>query len=203
MSRITLKEAIIVEGKYDCRLLREIFDAPVIETAGFRIFNDDAKRRLISRLANQRGVVILTDSDGAGFVIRNYLKGTIKGNVYHAYIPALEGKESRKTLQSKEGLLGVEGMDREAVIAAVRASGAHMGGPPVAREQIDSAFLYEHGLIGAKNSSRLRRELLKMLDLPQYLSTKAMCGALSALMTKEELVGMVGRLRDGDAGEGC
>ena len=147
---IRLKEAIIVEGRYDKIKLSGIVDAPIIETGGFRVFNDREKQKLIRQIAAARGIVILTDSDGAGFVIRNFLKGAVpKEQIKNCYIPQLAGKEKRKAQAGKEGLLGVEGMTDEVIIEALRRCGATvLGEETAAREEISKADLYERRLTG-------------------------------------------------------
>ena len=186
---IRLKEAIIVEGRYDKIKLSGIVDAPIIETGGFRVFNDREKQKLIRQIAAARGIVILTDSDGAGFVIRNFLKGAVpKGQIKNCYIPQLAGKEKRKAQAGKEGLLGVEGMTDEVIIEALRRCGATvLGEETAAREEISKADLYELGLTGTACSAELRQGLLKYLNLPTYLSTNAMLTALNCLYSYEEL----------------
>ena len=186
---IRLKEAIIVEGRYDKIKLSGIVDAPIIETGGFRVFNDREKQKLIRQIAAARGVVILTDSDGAGFVIRNFLKGAVpKEQIKNCYIPQLAGKEKRKAQAGKEGLLGVEGMTDEVIIEALRRCGATvLGEETAAREEISKADLYELGLTGTAYSAELRQGLLKYLNLPTYLSTNAMLTALNCLYSLEEL----------------
>ncbi len=186
---IRLKEAIIVEGRYDKIKLSGIVDAPIIETGGFRVFNDREKQKLIRQIAAARGIVILTDSDGAGFVIRNFLKGAVpKGQIKNCYIPQLAGKEKRKAQAGKEGLLGVEGMTDEVIIEALRRCGATVLGEETAlREEISKADLYELGLTGTAYSAELRQGLLKYLNLPTYLSTNAMLTALNCLYSYEEL----------------
>lgn len=186
---IRLKEAIIVEGRYDKIKLSGIVDAPIIETGGFRVFNDREKQKLIRQIAAARGIVILTDSDGAGFVIRNFLKGAVpKGQIKNCYIPQLAGKEKRKAQAGKEGLLGVEGMTDEVIIEALRRCGATvLGEETAAREEISKADLYELGLTGTAYSAELRQGLLKYLNLPTYLSTNAMLTALNCLYSLEEL----------------
>ena len=186
---IRLKEAIIVEGRYDKIKLSGIVDAPIIETGGFRVFNDREKQKLIRQIAAARGIVILTDSDGAGFVIRNFLKGAVpKGQIKNCYIPQLAGKEKRKAQAGKEGLLGVEGMTDEVIIEALRRCGATvLGEQTAAREEISKADLYELGLTGTAYSAELRQGLLKYLNLPTYLSTNAMLTALNCLYSLEEL----------------
>ena len=186
---IRLKEAIIVEGRYDKIKLSGIVDAPIIETGGFRVFNDREKQKLIRQIAAARGIVILTDSDGAGFVIRNFLKGAVpKEQIKNCYIPQLAGKEKRKAQAGKEGLLGVEGMTDEVIIEALRRCGATvLGEETAAREEISKADLYELGLTGTAYSAELRQGLLKYLNLPTYLSTNAMLTALNGVDSLEEL----------------
>lgn len=186
---IRLKEAIIVEGRYDKIKLSGIVDAPIIETNGFRVFSDKQKQNLIRQIAASRGILVLTDSDGAGFVIRNFLKGAVpKEQILHCYIPQIEGKEKRKPAKSKEGLLGVEGVTDEVILAAIRKSGAHIIGEKSAPSAaITKADLFYLGLTGAENAAVLRKNLLRHLNLPDYLSTNAMLTALNCLYSLEEL----------------
>lgn len=186
---MTLKEAVIVEGRYDKIKLRGIIDSPIIETNGFRVFKDSEKLSLIRRIAAARGILVFTDSDGAGFVIRNFLKGAVpEGQIKHCYIPQIAGKEKRKPQKSKEGLLGVEGVTDEVIIRAVKKSGATIIGEENTPEpQITKADLYMLGLTGTENSAKLRLALLKKLDMPSYLSTNAMLAALNCLYSLEEL----------------
>lgn len=187
---ISIKEAVIVEGRYDKIKLSEVIDTPVIETGGFRIFKDKEKQNLIRKIAGERGILVLTDSDSAGFVIRNFLKGNVpEENIKHAYIPQLKGKEKRKSEGSKEGLLGVEGVSAEIIADAVRKSGATILGEDneIKKSGITKQDLYELGLTGRENSAVLREELLKKLELPTYLSTNAMLSALNCLYSLEEL----------------
>lgn len=187
---ISIKEAVIVEGRYDKIKLSEVIDTPVIETGGFRIFKDKEKQNLIRKIAEERGILILTDSDSAGFVIRNFLKGNVpEGKIKHAYIPQLKGKEKRKSEVSKEGLLGVEGVSAEIIADAVRKSGATILGEnnEIKMSCITKQDLYELGLTGKENSAVLREKLLKKLGLPTYLSTNAMLSALNCLYSLEEL----------------
>lgn len=185
-----ISEVIVVEGRYDKNTLLQVVDAAVIETSGFGIFNDREKQKLLRRMAEKRGLIVLTDSDGAGFVIRNFIKGAVDPKfVKHAYIPDIIGKEKRKTKSSKEGLLGVEGMKPEIIIEALRRAGATIDGeesPAPAR--INKADLYAKGLTGKENSALLRKKLLKMLELPEKLSTDSMLQVLNALMTREEFM---------------
>ena len=186
--KLRLKEAVIVEGRYDRIKLSEFISSPVIETGGFRIFKDKEKQSLIKQLAERRGILIMTDVDSAGFVIRNMLKGIVpEDKIKHAYIPTVRGKERRKAEPSKEGVLGVEGLDRESLIEAVRKSGATViGEEPCDRSEITKADFYEYGLSGGEDSSFYRRKALTELGLPVYLSTNAMVSAVNCLFTKEE-----------------
>ena len=186
---LKIKEAIIVEGRYDKIKLSSIVDAPVIETNGFRVFSDKEKQNLIREIARKRGIIILTDSDGAGFVIRNFLKGAVDpALVKHCYIPQIEGKEKRKTQKSGDGYLGVEGVDDELILNALK-SVTTVEGEQTCPEpkSLTKAELYSMGLTGGKNSAILRKALLNRLGLPSYLSTNAMITALGCLYTPDEL----------------
>ena len=187
---ISVKEVIVVEGRYDRNTLSQVFDAVIVETSGFGVFNDREKLALLRRLAEARGLVVLTDSDSAGFVIRNFLKGAIDpALVKQAYIPDIAGRERRKRAPSKEGKLGVEGMKPEVLIEALRRAGATLGGEEPARRAggITKATLYELGLSGGPGSAEKRRALLKELDLPEKLSANALLDVLNALYTEAEL----------------
>ena len=188
MNRI--REVIVVEGRYDKNALKQVVDATVVETGGFGVFNNKERLALLRRLAAERGIVILTDSDGAGFVIRNFLKGAIpKSQVKHAYIPDIYGKERRKAAPGKEGKLGVEGMSPEVLLEALRRAGATFEGDEVCRERcpITKAWLYELGLTGTPDSAARRTALLKKLGLPERMTTNAMLEALNILFDWEEL----------------
>ena len=181
---IRIREAIIVEGRYDKNTLAQIVDAPILETSGFGIFHDSQRLALLRRLAETRGIIVLTDSDGAGFVIRNYLRGAIDpAQVKHAYIPDVAGKERRKRTASKEGKLGVEGMRPEVLLEALRRAGATIEGEdaPPSGARITKADLYAAG----PDSRAARQRLLTQLDLPEHLSTNALLEVLNALMTRE------------------
>ncbi len=190
---ISVKEAIIVEGRYDKIKLSGIVDAPIIETNGFRVFSDKEKQALIRDIAAKRGILVLTDSDGAGFVIRNFLRGAVpKEQIKHCYIPQIEGKERRKPQKSKEGLLGVEGVTDEIIIDAIRKSGATiLGEEQKQRQEITKADLFELGLTGGENSAQKRQALLKKLNMPTYLSTNALLTALNCLYSLEEIKHML------------
>lgn len=186
---IRVREAIVVEGRYDANTLRQIVDAPVFETGGFGVFNDRERLKLLRLAAETRGLIVLTDSDGAGFVIRRYLSGAIDPKrVKHAFIPDVYGKERRKRTASKEGKIGVEGMRPEVIVDALRRAGATIEGEDARRAPggITKADLYAAGLSGKPDSAEKRRALLKKLDLPERLSPNAMLRALELLYTREE-----------------
>ena len=191
---IRVQEVIVVEGRYDKNTLSQIFDAVILETNGFGIFSDREKLALLRRLADARGLVVLTDSDGAGFVIRKYLKGALDpAKVKHAYIPDIAGKEKRKSSPSKEGKLGVEGMEPEVLIEALRRAGATLDGEAAApKARLTRADLYAAGLSGRPDSASRRRALLKKLGLPEKLSSKALCEVLEVLLGREAFLAEMG-----------
>lgn len=195
---VRIKEAIVVEGRYDKNTLSQIVDAPILETAGFGIFKDKKQLALLRRVAENRGLIVFTDSDGAGFVIRNHLKSVIPGRfLKHAYIPDIPGKEKRKSAPGKEGKLGVEGMRPEIILDALRKAGATIEGEETAKQnQITKQNLMELGLSGGADSSAKRLKLLKKLDLPEHLSANAMLQALNLLYSLEELNGIVETLEN-------
>ena len=184
---IKIREAIIVEGRYDVNTLRQIVDTVVLETGGFRIFNDKERLRMVRRIAEKRGILILTDSDGAGLVIRNFLRGALPpGQVKHAYVPEILGKEARKRQASKEGKLGVEGMRPEVLRQALRRAGATIldgasGTTPESGPPLTKADLFALGLSGGEGSAERRRALLQRLELPQHLSSNALLEFLNAV----------------------
>jgi len=186
-----IKEAIVVEGRYDKNTLSQVVDTLILETSGFGVFQDAEKLALLRALARRRGLVVLTDSDGAGFVIRNYLKGAIPTEqVKHAYIPDVAGKERRKRSPGKEGKLGVEGMDPDTLLEALRRAGATFldeEAPAPRQGQLTPADLYALGLTGGPGAGARRRELLHRLGFPEHMNAKAMLAALNALYTAEEL----------------
>lgn len=186
---ITVKQAVIVEGKYDKIKLSAFIDAPIIETNGFRIFKDKEKQNLIRKMGEKRGILILTDSDGAGFVIRNFIKGAVPSSqIFNGYIPQILGKEKRKEKPSKEGFLGVEGVEEAIILQAIKNSGAMCSTTnEKTKQEITKTHLYNLGLTGRENSNIMRTKLLKELDLPAYLTTNAMLTAINCLMTKTEL----------------
>ena len=185
-----------MEGRYDKNTLLQAVDATVLETGGFAIFHDREKRELLRRLARSRGLIVLTDSDGAGFVIRNYLKGALPGeNVRQAYIPDIPGKERRKRAAGKEGKLGVEGMRPEVLLAALERAGATFEDGPERLEHgapLTKADLYALGLSGGPDSALRRRQLLKQLELPERLTANGLLDVLNALYGREELFRLLG-----------
>ena len=183
-----IKEVIVVEGRYDKNTLSQIVDAVILETAGFGIFHDAAKRHLLKTLAETRGLIVLTDSDGAGFLIRNHIRGCLDPkHVKHAYIPDIYGKERRKNAPSKEGKLGVEGMRPEILLEALQRAGATFEDDPAAERpaRITKADLYARGLSGREGSREKRLSLLRRLNLPERMSADAMLDVLNALMDRE------------------
>ena len=193
---IRIREAIVVEGRYDKNTLAQIVDAPIFETAGFGIFKDKAKLALLRQVAEKRGIIVFTDSDGAGFVIRNHLKSVIPASrLKHAYIPDIAGKERRKAAPGKEGKLGVEGMSPEILVQALRKAGATVEGENFSPGGgITKQDLMELGLSGGPDSSEKRKKLLQKLGLPEHMSANAMLQALNLLYTAEELSAMVAEL---------
>lgn len=190
---VKIQEAIVVEGRYDKNTLSQIVDALILETAGFGIFRDREKMNLLRKVAEKRGLIVFTDSDGAGFVIRNHIKSAIPGKyLKHAYIPDIPGKERRKAAPGKEGKLGVEGMSREIILEALQRAGATMEGEasPVKRDITKQDFM-ALGLSGGANASEKRRELAKKLGLPEHMNANAMLEALNLLYTLDELTAMI------------
>lgn len=187
-----IKEVIVVEGRYDKNTLSQVVDATVITLGGFSVFNDREKLAFLRRLAEKQGLIVLTDSDGAGFVIRNYLKGALpKDQVKQAYIPDIRGKERRKRAPGKEGKLGVEGMKPDVLLETLRRCGATFldeteeTQPP--KVPITKADLFELGLTGGPDSAAKRRALLKRLDLPEHLTANGLLEALNLLYDLESL----------------
>ena len=190
---VKIKEAIVVEGRYDKNTLSQILDAPILETSGFGIFKDKQQMALLRTIAQNRGLIVFTDSDGAGFVIRNHIKSAIPGKyLKHAYIPDIYGKEKRKAAPGKEGKLGVEGMTREVILESLRRAGATIEGEESPdSKQITKQDLMELGLSGTPEASGKRLKLLKKLNLPERMSPNAMLQALNLLYNLEELTTIV------------
>ncbi len=197
---VKIREAIVVEGRYDKNTLSQIVEAPIFETSGFGIMKDKVQLALLRKVAGIRGLIVFTDSDGAGFVIRNYLKSAIPSEyLKHAYIPDIYGKERRKAAPGKEGKLGVEGMRPEIILEALRRAGATVEGESVpVPSQITKQDLMELGLSGGKDSSAKRLALLKKLELPEHMSANAMLQALNLLFTPDQLRGYIHSLENHD-----
>lgn len=197
---LRVREVIVVEGRYDKNTLLQVVDATVLETRGFGIMQDKALLGLLRRAAQERGLLVMTDSDGAGFVIRNFLKGAIPPEqVKHAYIPDVLGKERRKTTPGKEGKLGVEGMRPEILLEALRRAGATFleetaAGP---RGEITKADLFELGLSGGTDSAARRLTLMKKLGLPEHMSANALLQALNLMTSRAELIRLLERESNG------
>ena len=193
---VKIKEAIVVEGRYDKNTLSQIVDAPILETSGFGIFKDKQQMALLRRVAETRGLIVFTDPDGAGFVIRNHIKSAIPSRyLKHAYIPDIYGKERRKAAPGKEGKLGVEGMKPEVIVDALRRAGATLEGESAAPgNQITKQDLMELGLSGGADASAKRLALLKKLGFPEHMSANAMLQALNLLYSLDELNELVKEL---------
>ena len=190
---ITVNEVIIVEGKYDKAAIERVCSSPVFTTEGFRIFSDRQKVRFLREMAKKRGLLVLTDSDRAGFMIRNRIKAVVKeGVVRHAYIPEVFGKERRKKAPSKEGKIGVEGFDDAALVAVLEKYATPRREDEA---EITKKDLYACGLYGGANCAAVRSELCKKLGIPQAISVNALVQALSVLLTKDELYDFAGRFQ--------
>ena len=186
---VKIKEAIVVEGRYDKNTLNQILDAPILETSGFGIFKNKEQMALLRAVAEKRGLIVFTDADGAGFVIRNHIKSAIPGQyLKHAYTPDIFGKERRKAAPGKEGKLGVEGMKREVILESLRRAGATFLGEENVdvKQEITKADLMDLGLYGPGSNDR-RAKLIKMLGFPEKISTNAFLQAVNLLCTVEEL----------------
>ncbi len=195
---IHVAQAIIVEGKYDKIKLSSLLDAVILTTNGFHIFHDAEKMALIRYYAKTTGIIILTDSDTAGFRIRNYLKGAVHdGKLFHVYIPDIYGKERRKLKPSAEGKLGVEGIDKNALLAAFEKAGVLTDEIPEKTDPITRYDLYELGLSGGADSKSKRKALQKRLHLPDLLSTASLLEVLNTMMTKTELCRILDELSSG------
>ena len=185
-----LKEVVIVEGRYDKNTLSQVVDAVILETGGFAVFNDKEKQKLFRTMAQARGLIVLTDSDGAGFVIRNFIKSCVPPElVKHAYIPDVYGKERRKRKVSKEGKLGVEGMNPQVLLQALERAGAvFLEEEPGSQDaDITKADLYALGLSGRPGSREARQDLIRKLDLPEHITADALLDVLNATMSREDV----------------
>lgn len=190
---VKIKQAIVVEGKYDQNTLSQLVDTTIFQTRGFGVMHDKALLELLRKAARTTGLIIFTDSDGAGFVIRNFLKGALpKEGVLHAYIPDIPGKEKRKRAPGKEGLLGVEGMTKEILLEALENAGADLGGEAAKKpgDTITKFDLYTAGLSGRPDSAAKRAALLEKLRFPAHMSANALLDALNLLYTREEFLAL-------------
>ncbi len=190
---VKIRQAIVVEGKYDQNALLQLVDATIFQTRGFGVMHDKALLELLRKAARTTGLIIFTDSDGAGFVIRNFLKGALpKEGVLHAYIPDIPGKEKRKRAPGKEGLLGVEGMTKEILLSALENAGADLGGEAAKKpgDTITKFDLYTAGLSGRPDSAAKRAAFLEKLRFPAHMSANALLGALNLLYTREEFLAL-------------
>lgn len=194
---IRVKQAIVVEGRYDRIRLASLVDAVVVETGGFRIFKDPDRVEMLRTLAKTTGLLVLTDSDAAGFKIRSYIKSCVReGEVLHAYIPDILGKERRKQQPSREGKLGVEGVSDEALLTALRRAGVLAGRTEARSCQITKADFFEDGLTGTPGSAGRRRELCARLGLPAHLSANSLLTVLCALLDRQEYKRLVSELAE-------
>ena len=190
---VKIRQAIVVEGKYAQNALLQLVDATIFQTRGFGVMHDKALLELLRKAARTTGLIIFTDSDGAGFVIRNFLKGALpKEGVLHAYIPDIPGKEKRKRAPGKEGLLGVEGMTKEILLSALENAGADLGGEAAKKpgDTITKFDLYTAGLSGRPDSAAKRAAFLEKLRFPAHMSANALLGALNLLYTREEFLAL-------------
>lgn len=189
----TIKEVIVVEGRYDKNALSQVVDAVIIETSGFGIFNNSQKQKLLRTMAEAKGLIVLTDSDGAGFVIRNFIRSCVDPKlVKHAYIPDIMGKERRKASPSKEGKLGVEGMRPQILLDALIRAGATFDGEEAEKKEgrITKADMFAKGLTGGSGSKEKRAMFIRRMELPEHMTTDALLEVLNAVMTREEFLAM-------------
>ena len=196
--RIKIKETIVVEGKYDKIRLAPLFDANIIELGGFRIYNNKDRLALIRRIAEKNGIIILTDSDSAGFRLRHYLSSAVsKANIKNVFIPNVSGKEKRKAKPGKENLIGVEGMSTEVLLSAFKKAGIDPEtGDSERTEPFSKAFLYELGLSGGSNSSEIRKKICERFSLPKMLSANSLAEILPIVTTEAELVSAIEEIKE-------
>ncbi len=196
--RIKIKETIVVEGKYDKIRLAPLFDAHIIELGGFRIYNNKDRLALIRRIAEKNGIIILTDSDSAGFRLRHYLSSAVpKANIKNVFIPNVSGKEKRKAKPGKENLIGVEGMTTDVLLSAFKKAGIDPeSGNSERTEPFCKTFLYEIGLSGKTNSSEIRRKICEYFSLPKMLSANSLAEILPIITTEAELVSVIEKIKE-------
>lgn len=195
---IKTNRAVIVEGKYDKIKLSSILDALIIETNGFGIYKDAKRRNFIKKLAAEKGLIIITDSDSSGFQIRNYIASFVpKEQIIHIYTPDIFGKEKRKSAPSAQGKLGVEGIDSKILIKLFEKYGVDSEIQDK-RRLVTNYDLFEDGFSGTANSKSMRRKLLKILDLPEFLSTNSFIDVVNATMSYEEYKDACEKIRNSD-----
>ncbi len=196
--RIKIKETIVVEGKYDKIRLAPLFDANIIELGGFRIYNNKDRLALIRRIAEKNGIIILTDSDSAGFRLRHYLSSAVpKANIKNVFIPNVSGKEKRKAKPGKENLIGVEGMTTDVLLSAFKKAGIDPeSGNSERTEPFRKTFLFEIGLSGKENSSEIRRKICEYFSLPKMLSANSLAEILPIITTEAELVSVIEKIKE-------
>ena len=196
-----LREVIVVEGRYDKNTLSQVVDAVIVTVNGFSVFKDKEKLALLRRLGKERGLIVLTDSDGAGFVIRNHLRSVLpKEQVKHAYIPDIYGKERRKRTAGKEGKLGVEGMKQEVLLSALEKAGATFEDTADVlcelRQQVTKADLFALGLSGGADSAQRRQTLLKHLELPEHMTANALLETVNILFDRQQFIELAAALTE-------
>lgn len=192
-----LEQAVIVEGKYDKIKLSSVIDAVIITTNGFSVIKDKEKLEIIRFFARNKGIIILTDSDSAGFKIRNFLKGAISdGKITNVYIPDILGKEKRKAAPSKEGKLGVEGIDTKILLEAFSKAGVISAEADENKDPVTKLDLYEAGLTGGTNSAEKRSELLKYLGMPELMTTNALLEIINTMMSRSEFFDIIGKISE-------
>ena len=190
-----IEQAVVVEGKYDKIKLSSVIDAVIITTNGFSVIKDKEKLEIIRFFARNKGIIILTDSDSAGFKIRNFLKGAITdGKITNVYIPDIFGKEKRKAVPSKEGKIGVEGIDTRILLEAFQKAGVLSVETDENKELVTKLDLFEAGLSGKSNSSEKRSRLLKYLGMPELMTTNAMLEIINTMMTRSEFLYIIEKL---------
>ena len=196
---VKIREAIVVEGRYDKNTLSQIVDATILETSGFGIFKDKKQMDLLRKVAKARGLIVFTDPDGAGFVIRNHIKSCVETKyLKHAYVPDIMGKERRKAKAGKEGKLGVEGMKPQIILEALKKAGATIEGENVQpRNAITKQDMMALGLSGGADAAANRLALLKKLDLPEHMSANALLQALNLLYDLQELEAILNEISQG------
>lgn len=191
-----ISEIVVVEGKYDVIRLSSFLDAKIFATNGFGIFKDKKRLELLRQMAEKNGIVILTDSDGAGLVIRRYLSGSMPGiQIKQAYIPSIQGKEKRKKQVSKEGFLGVEGMNEEVLMKALKNAGISFSQENTQKDWITKARLFDDELTGHSNSAEYRRMFLQLFDLPMNLTTNRLLDWMNVALTEEEYLEALERIK--------